>query len=177
MTMTMKKNNRCYMLKSIEIIVKSVKEISKDEQEYLSPENAVIICSSYGERFKKADRFNNWLVMDFADVENRDFPTAIKSEHAELVKKYVDSLDENIKRLYICCDRGLSRGPAMKAALLTYRHESDMIIWKNPYLNPNTLVYEILCQEFGVRFAHHRAIRRKKINDKALRKAIRSGKH
>lgn len=160
------------MIKSIEIKVLSIKEISKNEEKYLSSENAAIICSSYGERLKKADRFNNWLVTCFADIENKDFPAAIKSEHAELIKKYVDSLDENIKRLYICTDRGVSRGPAIKAALLSYQKKNDMSIWKNPFVKPNALVYFTLCHTFGIKFSKLRTSIRKRINGNVLKKTI-----
>lgn len=81
---------------------------------------------------------------------------------------------KNIKRrkLYICCDSGVSRSSAIAAAILRKFKENENLIWKNYNYQPNILVYKTLCDEFNL--VNNAIVLRHKenINKKALKRKI-----
>lgn len=153
-----------------------MKGIEKDEQSFFRSDVGGIICSTYKNRLKQAGRFENWLIMRFADTENADSLDAFTPGHAELIKTFIDGLGENVRRLYICSDRCESRGQAIRAALTLYFGGSDMDIWTSPEYHPNTLVYETLLRAFGIRYPHIKMVLRKRHSVKALKRAVKRGR-
>ena len=163
------------MRKDIEILVYPTRIIKREAEAPFGDDSAAIVCTSYISRMEIYKNFKNWLVMGFDSIEDETYPNAFKPEHAEMIKSFVDNLDPRIKKLYVLTDRGISRGQAIKAALLLYQFggNRDLYIWRNPEYNPNTLVFKVLCKCFGIKLADIKTHIRKRIKIHALRKAVR----
>ena len=134
------------MRKKYNIEVLRIKEINKHTFLDKEKECAVIFCSSYENRLSRCKYAENWLIMEFDSVGENTF----NKNHAELIFKFVNQLSPMIKTIYICTDRGESRGPAIAAALIRYFGYSDKYIWYNYQYHPDPIVYKTLCKTFGV---------------------------
>ena len=77
-----------------------------------------------------------------------------------------------ITDLFICCDSGDSRSPAIGAALLYISGRGDDCIWNNPFYKPNLLVYRVMCTAFGKIVSEGELQEKKQQSDRALPKAI-----
>ena len=108
--------------------------------------------------------------MNFRNVENKRPPNAFNKADAKRIINFVLVTD-----IYVCCSQGISRNPAVAAFLLKASGRNDMVVWRNPYYSPNTLVYALLCQEYGIRSSFLSAKVRKIANKKAFR-SIQKGK-
>lgn len=163
------------MRKEIKTEARPTRMIKRDGPDAFGPDCAAIICSSYASRFDVYKKYENWLVMSFDDTEDENYHNAFKPEHAEMIKNFVDRLDENVRELYILTDRAVSRGPAIEAALYLYRfgRNSDLPIWRSPGNYPNTLVFRTLCKTFGIRFAGLKTLYRKRIKRSSFDSRLR----
>ena len=136
--------------KRFKIQICSVKEmylISK----YITLDNAaVIMCSSYPIDTEKSSKIKNRLILEFDDITNQTALTSFNADKAKTIMDFIDSLGQDVKALYVCCDSGESRSTALSAAIMRYFKMSDKDIWTNPYYHPNPLVYKIQCKTFGV---------------------------
>ncbi len=162
------------MRKDIEILVYPTRIIKRETKDPFGDDCAAIVCTCYISRMEIYKNFRNRLVMGFDSIEDKTHINAFKPEHAEMIKTFVDNLDPRIKKLYILTDRGISRGQAIKAALVLYQFgkNSDLYIWRNPEYDPNTLVFKLLCRSFGIRFADIKTRIRKRIKIHSLHKAV-----
>lgn len=93
---------------------------------------------------------NYVLVVPFADTTIRSHANSITVEQARDIINFVQNLPASIKDLYISCSAGQSRSPAIAAAIHRMVGRSDKDVWENPYYFPNGLVYQTLCNEFGL---------------------------
>ena len=170
------------MRKDIRIEVQPTRIIKREGPDVFGPDCAAIICSSYASRFDVYKKYDNRLVMSFDDVEEENYHNAFKPGHAEMIKSFVNGLDESVHKLCILTDRAVSRGPAIKAALYLYQSgkNSDLSVWQSPDNYPNTLVFKTLCKTLGIRFAGLKTRYRKRIKkspfDSRLRGSFRSPK-
>ena len=57
--------------------------------------------------------------------------------------------NDRINCIFVCCDGGISRSPAIAAALMREQGQDDNVIWSDREYDPNTLVYRRLCHAFG----------------------------
>ena len=158
------------MNKRFVIHVSSIKglEYSTMEHEY---KNGLIACSSRPVQMKKDIFFNNFCAVTFADVSSPDQHGAMQDGHARIIRDYILGLSDEITDLYICCDSGESRSPAIVAAILTVSGLSDACIWENPYYTPNALVYQRVCSAFGMHISDAVIARKKWNNRQAYRSA------
>lgn len=163
------------MRKDIRIEVQPTRIIKREGPDAFESDCAAIICSSYASRFDVYKKYDNWLVMSFDDVEDKNYYNAFKPEHAEMIKNYVDGLDESVHKLYLLTDRAVSRGQAIKAALYLYQlgKNSDLPVWQSPDNYPNTHVFKILCKTFGIRFAGLKTRYRKRIKKSSFDSKLR----
>lgn len=173
------KNNKTDCLKttckiSLRIHVLPIKGLSDEILEDIST-SAVIAISSVPERFRRVG-FYNCCVLSFQDIENPNMKDAFSINHALLIKKFILELPINTRDLYICCDSGESRSPAIAAALLTVSNRSDERVWNNPFYKPNLLVYRVMCRVFGKIISEEELIAKKKQNEEALARTIRNGR-
>lgn len=91
---------------------------------------------------------------------------------AKKIHDFINTIDFNKYKLYICCDSGESRSATVACAILRKYKENENMIWKDYNYHPNILVYDILCKEFGLRNSKLRLKYKKYINKKALRDKI-----
>ncbi len=133
---------------------------------------AVLIASSYDVRHDKLDSVKILLVLSFADITDSKNPQALRPEQAVEIHSYIDNLPTNITRLFICCESGESRSAAIAAAVLRYFGDDDMHIWQNPHLHPNSLVYSMLCEEFGCTVMSAELEQKLSISNNAFNEAV-----
>ena len=136
---------------------------------------ALILCSNKPSRLEKYYLHSNYCAQSFTDTEDADHPFAFRDGHAGVIKDFVISLPEYITDIFICCDGGDSRSPAITAALLLSSGADDGIIWKNPYYRPNKLVFGKLCAAFGINVLREDLLKRMKANESAFRQAMING--
>lgn len=135
----------------------------------------VIIISSYESDIDSVTS-DNKIVLHFDDItyqSNHSF----NSDLAFKIKEFVEDIDFEKDMLYICCDSGVSRSSAIAAAILRKYNEDEKVIWKDYTYSPNIFVYQILCNEFGLKTNALRIKHLKNINRKALKKQINKSKN
>lgn len=135
---------------------------------------ALILCSTHPDRIRRgASGAENCLVMGFADLTDEARPDTFHRDHAAFVARYLSKLPPTVTELYLCCDRGESRAPAMLAALLLAQGRSDRAVWRTPEYHPNPLVFRTLCLALGLRMPPRCVKRRVRANERAFRRAVR----
>lgn len=157
---------------SLKIHVLPIKGLSDEVIENIST-SAVIAISSVPERLGRVGLYN-WCALSFADVENPDMKDAFTINHATLIKNFILELPSILTDLYICCDSGESRSPAIAAVLLILSGRSDDCVWNNPFYKPNLLVYRVMCKAFGIIITEEELFAKKQQNEQALSNAIES---
>lgn len=145
----------------------------------LAPESyAVIVCSNYEYNFKRAECARHWLGMTFADLTDSARPDTFKPEHGMILRRFLENLPDDVTDLFICCESGESRSPAVAAALMLASGRKDKEIWQNPHYHPNQSVFQLVCRSFGVfmpsvfvwfRTRMNRTALHKEISDKRIR--------
>lgn len=109
---------------------------------------AAVICSSDFRQITKQIPFQHYILLEFHDTDDPTNGNAFSPEQAEKIAHFLSGLSTNISDLYIACDAGCSRSPAIAAALFRASHRSDLFIWKNPRYYPNPLVYKAVCRAY-----------------------------
>lgn len=99
-----------------------------------------ILCSSYEIHLKPTE---NSLILHFFDTCNPRNPYVFTKEDAIAILTFFDSFPSDAD-VFVCCDSGESRSPAVAAALMRYQGESDYEIWNSSEYHPNSLVFDIL---------------------------------
>ncbi len=158
----------------MKIIISSIKKAKLDLKKININNIKAIIISSYNNDIEIIP-IENKLVLNFDDIteiSSSSFSPLI----AKKIHSFIDKLDVKKDKLYICCDSGESRSPAIAACILRKNGENENQIWRNYNYHPNILVYKILCKEFGLHNTNLRLKYKKYINDFALKKKIKSSK-
>ncbi len=153
----------------MELRVSSIKNAEYDLQK-TNNNVKVIIISSYDKDIKFILPENK-LILNFEDTEIPS-QNAFNLMLAKKIHDFINTIDFNKYKLYICCDSGESRSAAVACAILRKYKENENMIWKDYNYHPNILVYDILCKEFGLRNSKLRLKYKKYINKKALRDKI-----
>ena len=96
------------------------------------------------------NHFSACLKLVFSDIEMPNHPDAMSELQAKQIVDFVHSLDSNIENLIVSCEAGMSRSPAVAAAILYALGEDDMRIWNNSAYSPNTYVYRKVLKAFGL---------------------------
>lgn len=159
----------------MEIRVGSIKETEEDLKKLNTYNTKAIIISSYAkdiESIKTEDK----LVLNFDDIAIKN-SNSFNSTLAKKIHDFVDSIDFNKYKLYICCDSGESRSSAVAACILRKYKKNENVIWKDYNYHPNIYVYDILCKEFGLKNSNFRLRYKKYINNKALKNKIKNSKN
>ena len=105
---------------------------------------AIISSSEYLDVSKISIPFAYADYMDFDYESPRSFTELQASEFAEFIK----SMKHNVTDLFVCCDAGESRSPAIAAAIHRWLGQNDHIIWKNPKYHPNILCFKRMLEAF-----------------------------
>ncbi len=112
----------------------------------------------------------------FSDV-GEGSSNAITRKEARKIAAFVDALPDQVERLYICCQAGQSRSPAVGASILLYFQQDDMeLIWKKAKYQPNLYVFKTMCDEFGIPLTKRELHKREKINKQAFSAAIKASR-
>lgn len=150
------------------------------ERKFIEEESALpiaaILCSSYEISLEKLDWIERKLLLNFEDISNPKNGRAFTVSQANEVRRFVDALSSSLERLYVCCDGGVSRSSAIAAAIYRYIGYDEMIIWKNPYYHPNTLVYELMCRAFDLKNSKWRTTYLHRINERVFSDTIKASR-
>ena len=108
----------------------------------------ILCCSDSNMSVPESDHI---LLLHFQDIIDDKRVEAFASEQAEQIVHFWKQIcdDEQIECVFVCCDAGMSRSPAIAAALLREQGQNDDCIWSNAEYDPNLLVYRRLCHAFG----------------------------
>lgn len=156
--------------------VLAVRAIASDTVNLPPERYAMILCSTHIERLKKAAQYaENCLIADFADLTDPTRSDTFHPEHAQGIKQFVASLSPQVTDLFICCDYGESRSPAIMAALLLASGKSDYRVWNNPHYHPNPLVFRELCLVYGIFMPEWKVRARVQISEEAFHNAVTNG--
>ena len=154
------------------IHVLSVKVLSPDAFD-LPDENYALIVVSNDVQTSVSDlcKKHHFLRLSFEDVGERN-PNACSESDAKTVLAFLNALPTTVTDLYICCDYGESRSPAIAATVLLASGRSDCDVWDNPYYHPNALVFSVFCRTFGIALTETDVLMRIQKNEQAFRNAI-----
>ena len=154
----------------MEIRVLSIKKAIEDLKRINTSNIKIIIASSYDIDIDFISD-NNKLILNFDDITTRN-KTSFNKSFAKEIHSFINNIDFEKYKLYICCDSGISRSSAIAAAILRKYNEDENLIWKDYNYHPNILVYKILCDEFKLRNTEMRLRIKEKENIRALRRQI-----
>ncbi len=130
---------------------------------------AALAVSSYGVDEDALSGMCAAMCLDFADTTGSD---GLDGKTAAAMAEYIITLPEDLDTLFVCCDMGQSRSPAMAAAIMRYHGLDEDVIWKNPRYEPNLRVYKILSNALGVPPTDDECYHKHCMNEEAFRKAI-----
>lgn len=113
----------------------------------------------------------NVLLLRFSDFIDAKRPDAFTQYQAEQIRDFLRA-NPNYGDIFICCDSGESRSPAIVAAFMRSTGESDLEIWQNPEYHPNPYVYTIMCKALGIEVDSSEVNDRVKISRAAFREQV-----
>lgn len=151
---------RQHKIKKYIIHILAIPAISPEVYDIPMSRCAIIACTERDNKFLSLFPDEQKCIVPFADVEDPNHPMAIKGAHARMIIRFLRHLPEEVTDLYVCCSKGGSRSPAVAAAVLRMSGRSDKVVWENPFYVPNSLVYQVICREFGL-FAPDWYVKRK----------------
>ena len=82
------------MKRRFKIYIFPIKELKNF---HLEDDVAIIYCSSYFCRLNRPKVTSNWLTIELAGCNN-----VFAIGHTKLIKKFVDNLNPQIKKIFIC---------------------------------------------------------------------------
>ena len=163
------------MKKKHTIHILGIKAVNGDTFDLPDEQNAIILCTDTNGKEIYGCLPENILNINFPDVTDGRESGAFSEWHARRIIDFVGGLSDEVTDIYVCCTGGESRSPAVAAALLKMSQRSDKRVWKNPYYKPNTLVYSVLCREYGFKFSRIAARINLWRNTRAFKQAQKSG--
>ncbi|MGN1013090.1 MAG: hypothetical protein ACI4ON_04600 [Clostridia bacterium] len=158
----------------MELRVTSIKEAKRNLKDLNLSNIKAIIISSYNDDIETISNENK-LLIEFDDL-NYQSQNSFNKNLAQKIKRFIDKIDFDKNKLYVCCDSGESRSSAVAACILRKYGEKENVIWKDACYHPNIFVYSILCKELGLKNSKIRLKYKTFINNKALQKKIKSAK-
>lgn len=117
-----------------------------------------------------------YVFRQYEDLDVEMPGRSFSMEDAEAFGAFLRSLPPQTHTVFCCCDAGKSRSPAVAAAVCRFFGQDDLYIWKDPYVQPNMLVYDLLTQALGVPASDEEKDIRLYENHKAFRDAIRAAR-
>ena len=162
-----------YRMEDYRIHIYPIKGLTEDMlAQYEFP--ALILCSSRVSRLVKALFADDFCAVSFLDTIDVNDEGAMQPQHADTILSFLYSLDSSITRitdLFICCDGGDSRSPAIAAAILRLLGKDDRAVWENPFYTPNILVYYRMCRASGISVSWEEVLKLRQLNEEAYREA------
>lgn len=91
---------------------------------------------------------SNVLVLHFADTEVASRFDAISTDDADRIIEFAAACP--YEDIFVSCDAGESRSPAIAAALIRISGNDDSYIWNSREYWPNQLVYQTILNRAGL---------------------------
>lgn len=113
-----------------------------------------------------------YVMAEYMDFDY-DSPRSFSSQQAEKFARLVMHLGTHITDLYVCCNMGESRSPAIAAAICRYFGLSDSHIWENPKYHPNILCFCRMLEALGLYISDEETDLLIETNRNAFKTAIR----
>ena len=129
---------------------------------------AIISSSEYLDVSRISVPFAYADYMDFDYESPRSFTERQASEFA----KFIKSIEHNVNDLFVCCDAGESRSPAIAAAIHRWLRQDDHIIWRNPKYHPNILCFKRMLDALLIDISDCEIDELIYLNQRAFRKTI-----
>lgn len=145
---------------------------AKSLVEDIQPDCGYIIISTE-KQYKYLDRYSNVLLLQFADTEDKNRYNAISGDDVEKIISFLKEC--TCKDIFVACDAGESRSPAIAAGLIRIAGGDDSYIFHSKDYRPNILVYSTVL-EYGssIKFVETELKRIKDNTPESYRK-IKSG--
>ena len=130
--------------------------MNAEQQIHISPSYSIVgdiqsecgyIIISSGEKYDYLGMWPNVLILHFADTEDQTRYDAITSFDIHKIYKFIEKCA--FADVFISCDAGESRSPAVAAGLLVLLGKDDSYIWESDDYRPNTLVFRLLLEMAG----------------------------
>lgn len=98
------------------------------------------------------DNILDILELHFNDIERPygDYKIPKKEDFIGL-KEFIDKNIDIVDEIVVHCHAGISRSSATASAICKYLNIDDSFIWDSFMYHPNSLVYRLALEEFGVK--------------------------
>lgn len=115
-------------------------------QEYLTNKNYIVISTTTDDDAPAIVNVTEDKVIRFTfeDKGKGDNGRIFSKTEAMQIKDFISQHLDNLEQIVCSCDAGVSRSPAMAAAISYWLNGSDKQIWDNPKYIPNNHVYTTL---------------------------------
>ena len=114
-------------------------------KDYVTDKNYIIISTTTDDTPAVVNVPEDKVIrFTFEDIGKNDKGRVFSKEDALAIKNFISSRLDNLEQIVCSCDAGLSRSPAMAAAISYWLNGSDKTIWDNPRYTPNSHVYTTL---------------------------------
>lgn len=140
----------------------------------VSPERSAAIISTSSD-IDEAKIFCPYMLAGYMDFDYES-PRSFSIEQASTFASFVKALEGKTADLYVCCDAGESRSPAIAAAIHRWLVQSDAYIWGNPKYHPNTLCFCRMLKALGLSITDAEVDALIHTNRTAFKKAIQQAK-
>ena len=158
------------MYRARNILISPIRAVLNDLED---PTVDFILCST--ETAVSAARRNNVLLLRFLDTEEENSYLCFRQFDAERIRSFLSRADAN-EDLFVCCDSGESRSPAIAAAIRLAVGQTDRSIWESTDYHPNLLVFGKMCRTLGVDITEAGIRERRITNENAFHNAVINGK-
>lgn len=140
----------------------------------VSPEHSAAIISTSSD-IDEARIACPYILAEYMDFDYES-PRSFSIEQASAFASFVKALKGNTTDLYICCDAGESRSPAIAAAIRRWLAQCDAYIWENPKYYPNMLCFLRMLEALNLTITDEEADALLEINKRAFKEAVQQAK-
>lgn len=120
----------------------------------IMPGKKYAVIAFYDEAFDRVqypqESVYKLLGLHIADVLLPRDPKSMDSAAAWQIKAFADEVMKNVDALIVCCSAGISRSPAVAAAIMRGSGLDDGSIWDDCRYSPNPLCYEMVLRAYGI---------------------------
>lgn len=147
---------RCALRQALIINYKKLTMMIRSFKYHIAPAHSIendiqddcqYIIISTGSCYDMLNEKKNVLVLHFADTELDVRLDSIHLNNVEMIDAFLQKciFDD----VFISCDEGQSRSPAVTAGLLKCSGNDDSYIWKSNEYRPNVLVYRTVLEYYS----------------------------
>lgn len=140
----------------------------------VSPERSAAIISTSSD-IDEARISCPYMLAEYMDFDYES-PRSFSIDQASTFASFVKALEGKTTDLYICCDAGESRSPAIAAAIHRWLAQSDSYIWENPKYHPNMLCFLRMLDALNLSITDEEVDALLEINKRAFKKAVQQQK-